>query len=467
MPGKQWKDAEVKSLETIILQALQEGKSERSAVGEAARKLGRPFTGTRFFWATHKEMTPELKNKVNALFSEQKKSVDEKEPGESAEADIGRDFANIVVTSRRITTVDAAVKYFGIDLKEWEIERQKVKTSEGYRKDRKVDWEVRDGKTVRGKVVDTGKMLIAPMFHIQVSLKRRVSEIRAKLAIEDMLADARKRIAKPAKRKYARLPSGAWYEIDFPDVHFGKETWAEESGTEYNLDIARKVVLSALDRLLDYSRPHRVEQIILPMGNDFFNVDNKENTTTHGTPQQEDTRWQRTFREGRRLAEEMIARCAEVAPVKIVMIAGNHDEQRTFYLGEVLEARYCKEKHITVDNTARKRKYVHFGKNLIGFTHGYWEKLAKLPSIMPIEEPDKWAASLHREFHLGDKHHKKDLLHRTEDMDGVTIRILRSLSGTDTWHFDKGFIGAPRSAEGFLWDKADGVVAQFQAFQHA
>jgi len=62
-----------------------------------------------------------------------------------------------------------------------------------------------------------------------------------------------------------------------------------------------------------------------------------------------------------------------------------------------------------------------------------------------------------------DKHHKKDLLYQTEDRDGVTIRLLRALSSTDTWHFDKGFIGQVRAAEAFLWHIKDGLVGQFNA----
>ena len=466
MAGKKWSLEETETITTIMLEGLRQYKSERATLAEAAQKLGRSFVGTRFYWATLKTNDPSVKSAIKNIppQKKEKETPKQEEEKETAEAEIGRDFINIVVSSRRITTVDAAIEHFNINMDEWEIERQKVKTSEGYRKDRRVEWEVRDGKVVRGKVDDSGMMLVVPMFHIQVTLKRRTNEIRARLAIEDMLEDARKRVPKLQKRKYAKLPKGLWYELDFPDIHFGKETWAEESGHDYNIEIARSVVISTFDRLLDFAAPHGIEKIILPFGNDFFNVDNKENTTTHGTPQQEDTRWQRTFREGRRLAEGMIERCMEVAPVEIMVIPGNHDEQRTFYLGEVLHARYFSHKHVVVDNSAKKRKYIHFGKNLIGFTHGYWEKPSKLPSIMPLEEPEKWAASLHREFHLGDKHHKKDLQHRTEDMDGVTIRYLRSLSATDTWHFDKGFIGTPRSAEGFLWDKEDGIVAQFPAF---
>lgn len=464
MPGKFWTQEEVESLKQSMLSGLKAGQTEKSSLLSTARRLGRTMVATRFHWQRMKDEDDTLKAAFAAKPKGKQEKQEKKEEPETAEADYSRDYINIVCASRRITTVDMAIKHFKVNLNEWEIDRFKVKTSEGYRKDRQVEWEVREGKTVRGVVKDSGKMLIAPMYHIQVTLKRKVVEIRARLALDDMLADAAKQTPKPPKRKYAKLPKGLWYELDFPDIHFGKETWAEESGQNYDISIARRVVLATFDRLLGFAAPHGIERIILPLGNDFFNVDNKENTTTHGTPQQEDTRWQRTFREGRRLAEDMIARCIEIAPVEIIIVPGNHDEQRAFYLGEVLDAKYSKDKHVQVDNAAKKRKYLHFGRNLIGFTHGYWEKPAKLPSIMPLEEPEKWAASAHREFHLGDKHHKIDLQHRTEDMDGVTIRYMRSLSATDTWHFDKGFIGAPRSAEGFLWDKEDGIVAQFPAY---
>ena len=381
---------------------------------------------------------------------------------ETKDVEFGDDFINIVCASRRMMSKEDIIDEFGIDLNEWKIDRYRIKTSEGYRKDRSVKWKVQDGKVLEGDVNDTGRMLVVPLYHLEVKLVRRTEEIRGRMVAADFIADAKKHAPKYATVKYKKT-RGLWYEVDMPDVHLGKETWAEESGEEYNIQITRKVVTETLNKLLSFVSVYGVERILLPMGNDFFNVDNQFNTTTHGTPQQEDTRWGKTFREGKRLAVEMIDRCAAVAPVDVMMIAGNHDEARTFYLGEILEAQYCRAKHVSVDNRAMKRKYVHFGRNLIGFTHGYWEKVARLPSIMPIEQPQWWAESAHREWHLGDKHHKKDLLQRTEDVDGVTIRLLRSLSATDTWHFDKGYVGGVRSAEGFLWDKGEGLIAQFTA----
>jgi len=159
-------------------------------------------------------------------------------------------------------------------------------------------------------------------------------------------------------------------------------TWEEESGANYDIKIARKVVHAALDQLLDYAARYDVEKIVFPFGNDYFNVDNKLNTTTHGTPQQEDTRWQKTFRLGRLLAVEMIDKCSVLAPVDVLIIPGNHDEERSFYLGDALECWYHKNRNVMVNNKAMKRKYYPFGVNLIGFTHGYHEKYDKLPAMM-------------------------------------------------------------------------------------
>ena len=156
--------------------------------------------------------------------------------------------------------------------------------------------------------------------------------------------------------------------------------------------------------------------------------------------------------------------CAEIAPVEVPIIGGNHDEERTFYLGELLSGLYSNTDRVNIDNSAKMRKYVVYGKNLIGLTHGYHEKLKELKDIMAYEVPALWAASTYREWHTGDKHHKEDYVHKTqENNNGVVIRILRSLTTTDAWHYNKGYIGALRASEAFLWDKEQGLKAQFTA----
>ena len=81
--------------------------------------------------------------------------------------------------------------------------------------------------------------------------------------------------------------------------------------------------------------------------------------------------------------------------------------------------------------------------------------------IMAQENPTAWAMSYYREFHLGHLHHKKEgRFNATNELQGVMVRHMSSLSGTDSWHHKKGYIGARKSAEAFLWDKEKGLLNQ-------
>ena len=368
----------------------------------------------------------------------------------------GERFISVVCASERILSQDEIIKRFRVDLDKWELKYFRIKPSEGYRKDRKVSWHVSNGHITSGHVEDTGRMLIVPLYSIEARFERKTDEIRARMVIEQMVKDAAKHAPKYPKIVYKKPKNGMLYEIDMPDIHFGRQTWKEESGAEYNIEIAGKVVRKAIADLLAYTKLFPVERILLPLGNDFFNVNNKGNTTVHGTPQQEDERWQKTFRAGLKLAVEMIDACAGVAPVDVLIVKGNHDEERTFYMGEVVAAWYHKCPNVNIENGPKGRKYYLYGKNLIGFTHGSEEKLDRLPLLMPVEAPDLWAKSTYREFHLGDKHHFE-----AKEYGGVVVRILRSLAAADAWTFDRGFIGALRAAESFVWDKERGLIAQF------
>lgn len=374
----------------------------------------------------------------------------------------GDNSMRIVAASEEVWTQAQVMEKFGVDSTIWEVSKWIVKAHKGYRKDRKGHWEAKDGVGT-GWSDDTGNILVVTMYNYELQLTKKVAVSTAKTDIEAMVLDMEKFAPRYPKLKYPKLPGGVMCEIDFPDLHVGRLTWAEESGEDYDIKIAKSVTKAALEKLLGYARMFDVKKILLPVGNDFFNVNDKNEETVHGTRQQEDTRWQKTFRAGRQLMVEMIDACASIAPVDVIVIAGNHDEERVFYLGDSLASWYRNSKDVTVDNGAAKRKYYAFGKNLIGFTHGYYEKLDKLPALMPIETKAKWAESEYREWHLGDKHHLKNLVFRADEGNGITIRVLRSLAKTDTWTFDHGFVGALNAAEMFVWHPTDYLIGQFTA----
>jgi len=372
-------------------------------------------------------------------------------------------YIHIVCASTRMRSVDDVIEEFKVDMNMWRVDKFKIHPSEGYRKDRKVEWKVVDGKVIHGDVNDTGKMLVVPLYSFEVSFIRKTEEVRARAAALDIIADAKNYAPRYPKIKYEKQKHGVMYEISTPDLHFGRLTWEEETGEDYDIKIAAKMVHSVLDKLLTYAKLFPIERILLPIGNDFFNVNSKGNITVNGTIQQEDTRWQKTFRAGWHLIAEMIEKCSSIANVDVLVVKGNHDEERTFYMGEVLDAWFGKNPNVSVDNRARGRKYYQYGKNLLGFVHGCDIKIDALVSLMPLEVPDMWSKSMFREWHIGHVHHTYKLNNDAMESLGVVVRSLRSLVPADAWTFDHGFVGALRAAESFVWDAENGLVAQFTA----
>lgn len=380
--------------------------------------------------------------------------------GESYEQ--GDDFINIICASERMLSKEDVIRKFNIDLSVWEIDRFKVKTSEGYRKDRAVKWRVKEGVVVEGNVNDSGKMLVVPLYHIEVRFIKKKEEVEVRGFVKEIINDAKKFVPKYPKITYTKHKEKYLFEPDMPDIHFGKLSWGEESGDNYDIKIAEQMSLDHLTTLINRASPFTIDKILFPIGNDYFNVNNKDETTVNGTKQQEDVRYQKTFVAGRKLAVKMIDMLSAIAPVQVIIVPGNHDEERTFYLGDSLECWYQNNRNVSIDNSAKKRKYFVYGKNLIGFTHGYHEKLNELPLIMATEEREKWAKCSHFEWQTGDKHHKKEILTtiKEHEQKGVMVRILRSISGNDAWHFDKGYIGQNRFIEAFIRHENNGLVAQ-------
>lgn len=187
---------------------------------------------------------------------------------------------------------------------------------------------------------------------------------------------------------------------------------------------------------------------MIPLGNDLFQVDHMGNTTTKGTPVDADGRWQKAFRLVLEfLVGELLEAARQVAPrVRVVMVPGNHDQQRTFYLGEALRL-YYRDTNIHVDNRPPVRKYLLWRKVLIGFTHGHREKAQNLGLIMATEVPQLWAQAEWREWQLGHYHARRQYWHMPlVDERGLVVRVLPSLSGTDAWHMEQGFTGSQKGA---------------------
>lgn len=299
-----------------------------------------------------------------------------------------------------------------------------------------------------------GNILVTPNYQVKLKLDNRDYKKEVENLIQELKEDFKKQSPIVPKKRYSTCYKKL-LQINIFDLHLGKISWKEEVGASYNLKIAKELFLEAVLHFKQVAIREKVERILFPIGNDFFNADKAHpfNSTTKGTPQEEDVRWQEVFRTGRQIVIQAIDELQEIAPVDVIMVPGNHDYERNFYLGDTLECWYYNNKNVTIVNTPSPRKYYKYGQVLLGFTHGNEEKITDLPNIMAQEVPKLWGDSQVREFHLGHIHSSKSRAFLpTTELQGTVIRHMSSLTGTDSWHHKKGYVRNRRAAEAYLWD---------------
>ena len=348
--------------------------------------------------------------------------------------------------TNRIITEHQLLDIYDISLNEWEIEKKVLNT-----------WEV-GAKDASGNIVTT------PLFQVKVWLRSKKPLLELIDIRKDFIEDMKK-ISPVVKAKHAKnytKTNPVVVEIDIFDLHLGKLSWDEEVGHSYNTEIASNIFNDCIDYFIESTKHLNVERFLLPVGSDFFHYDNSSpyNSTTKGTPQTTDgLPSQDLFRKGRQLLIANINKLKEIAPVDVVSVVGNHDENKVYYLNDSLYSWYHNDENVTVDNGPSSRKYYHYGVNLIGLTHGNNEKLSNLPLIMATEVGTLWSITTNREFHIGHLHTKRDITYQpVAEYTGVIIRHMSSLSGTDSWHKTKGYIGNRRAAECYVLDKEKGTT---------
>lgn len=348
------------------------------------------------------------------------------------------------VGNKHIKSLEALLEEAKVDLDIWSVDRHVVNK-----------WDV---TTKKGEVFQN--------WQIKAWLKKDEAVEKAK-GIDEFFGDLLKQY-KPVKYKpvkYSKQREQNLLEINIFDLHLGKLCWAEETNNNYDIKIASKRFRYALHNLLKRAEGYQFERILFPVGNDFFNSDTETNTTTKGTYQHEDGRWQKTFRTGCQLLIEAIDILSQHAPVDVPVIPGNHDWTRSFFLGETLAAWYRNNPNVNIDNRANPRKYYEYGNVLLGLTHGNNEKQEALRSLMAHEAREAWARTVYKEFHLGHQHRKISVNHviksnMTHEELGMVIRYMSSLAGTDTWHNTMGYLGPTRAAQGFIWNNKNGLLGE-------
>lgn len=265
----------------------------------------------------------------------------------------------------------------------------------------------------------------------------------------------------PKTRLYDKLldiPSGKQevdIELNIADFHLAKKTLEGETiedKKEHYVRIVKELISNVISN-------YTIRKIVFPISNDFFHTDNIQNQTTNGTPQDVLVEYDVEYEQGFDLLVHTTGFLGSICKkLEVVLIQGNHDRTKSFYLAHALDVFYSNDPCITFQREHSTTKSVVLGCTFIGYHHGNC-KIEDLPLLFATgQNSQDFGNATYREVHTGDKHH-----YMAKEIKGVRIQQVPSLSGTDRWHQDNNFVHSIRAGLLFVYHPTKGKIGEYES----
>lgn len=220
------------------------------------------------------------------------------------------------------------------------------------------------------------------------------------------------------------------------DHHLGLYSWEPESGANYDLTIAQKILRDSLTDLVSQT-PNSNRAVILNIG-DFFHSDNNRNRTERsGNVLDADGRYAKILEIGIDLelfAIELALTKHECVEVR--NLPGNHDQYASLALNAAIRMAFRDNPRVHVSRDPSPFFFWRFGKVLIGATHGDMIRHTDMPQVLAAYAAKDWGETEHRYVYLGHVHHKS--IGGGEKF-GATWETFRTLAAKDFWSSQSGF----------------------------
>jgi len=245
-------------------------------------------------------------------------------------------------------------------------------------------------------------------------------------------------------------------EISISDYHLAKKT---VDGDNDLTTRALRYVNVAQSLIEKVEANYNINTVVLPISNDYFHTDNYQHQTTNGTPQDTIMDYADEYELGFAILVDTINMLRQHCNnVTVVLVQGNHDRTKSFYLAHALDIFFKDELDVEFIREHSVIKGLTLGNTFIGWHHGNC-KLEDLPLLFATHPKysHQFGDAVYREVHTGDKHH-----YMAKEVKGVRIQQMPSLSGTDRWHLDNNFVHSVRAALALVYDRNLGKIAEFE-----
>jgi len=366
-------------------------------------------------------------------------------------------------TKRQLEIIDAVIKYGSqkkaaaeLDINSRTLERslQTVKRNasrRGWSPDHDMTHSVPDTHVVKGVSTFYDEHSNPIRQWVKSDLKKESQEAALQAFADALVDDLPKYQPLPTKPLTDTPQALTAYVIG--DAHIGMKVTKERNGdSDWNLEIAERVTVGAIEKLIQSSGGSDVG-LMLDLG-DFGHSDNLHNTTSSGQNHMDmdgdygDSIAAQT-RIYRRSIDLMLKSHNKVI---LMMVRGNHNSSTSRCMNVMLKPFYENEARVEVLDNVHKFQHITYGNNLLVTHHGDKMKAQRGFEYTARSLSKEWGTCEHKHLLMGHVHH-----HTAVEIGGMLCETFQALPAGDAWHSDSGY-GAKRTMSAIVYDKEHGEI---------
>lgn len=238
------------------------------------------------------------------------------------------------------------------------------------------------------------------------------------------------------------------------DCHMGMLAWHKESGSDWDISIAERVLSGCFKHMVEAS-PKAATAVLAQLG-DFLHSDGLLPVTpTGGNVLDQDGRFSKIVQASIRVLRRMVDCALQHHETVIVLMAeGNHDMASSIWLRAMFKALYENEPRVRVIDSELPYYVYQHGKVMLAWHHGHLRKIATLPLLFAAQFPAVWGATTKRYCHTGHQHHTDE-----KEYSGMSVHQHPTLAARDAYASRHGWI-AERQVTSITYHAEFGQVAR-------
>lgn len=237
------------------------------------------------------------------------------------------------------------------------------------RKEHGEEWKPTDGLVIKGKtsLIDAEGRIITQ--HVMERVDADEQKIALEAALEALKEELPRLPPAPANQGATLWKPDLLNQFTVTDNHFGMLSHAEETGADYDLRIAERLLLDWFAAAVNCA-PAAHTAVLAQLG-DLLHHDSLESVTpAHRHVLDADSRLHKVIRVVVRTFRRIIDMLLEKHQhVHVVMASGNHDPASSVWVRELLATLYENEPRITVDRSPALYYAYEWGKTGLYYHH--------------------------------------------------------------------------------------------------